>query len=186
MRQFELEALCQSCPPLSSGLTLAGGHRVVEAPSAIGLTVDDPLASVVVARVTDENQLGLELVLRLEDEPPPAVFHADAADVRTCHSWGGTERRGGFTHSLWTTLARAQRWGLGDYNAVTMTLRTFSPQADVVYEWSELGGGCGKQLGWQICQIKKKNRGEVALCWFGLWMWDCKFQVVRSTFSKRS
>lgn len=121
-------------PPLSSGLTLAGGHRVVEAPSAIGLTVDDPLASVVVARVTDENQLGLELVLRLEDEPPPAVFHADAADVRTCHSWGGTERRGGFTHSLWTTLARAQRWGLGDYNAVTMTLRTFSPQADVVYE----------------------------------------------------
>lgn len=51
------------------------------------------MAGVVVARVTDEHQLGLELVLRLEDEPPSTVFHTDAADVRTGHSWGGTTER---------------------------------------------------------------------------------------------
>lgn len=73
---------------------MAGGHRVAEAPLAIGLTADDPLASVVVARVTDEHQLGLELVLRLKDEPPSAVFHTDAADVGTGHSWGGKTQRG--------------------------------------------------------------------------------------------
>lgn len=77
-----------TCPPSRPGLTLAGGHRVPKAPFAIGLTADDPLASVVVARVTDEHQLGLELVLCLKDEPPSAMFHADAADIRTGHSWG--------------------------------------------------------------------------------------------------
>lgn len=47
------------------------------------------MARVVVARVTDEHQLGLELILGLKDEPPPAVLHTDAADIRTSHSWGG-------------------------------------------------------------------------------------------------
>lgn len=98
MRQLELEALCQTCPPFPPGLTLAGGHRVVKAPFAIGLAVDDPLAGVVVARVADEHQLGLELVLCLEDEPPSTMFHTNAADVRTGHSWGGTKQKGGFIH----------------------------------------------------------------------------------------
>lgn len=74
---------------------MAGGHRVPEAPFAIGLTADDPLASVVVARITDEHQLGLELVLCLKDEPPSAMFNADAADIGTGHSWGDKEQRGG-------------------------------------------------------------------------------------------
>lgn len=75
---------------------MAGGQRVAEAPFAIGLAADDPLTSVVVARVTDEHQLGLELVLRLEDEPPSAVVHTHAADIRAGHSWGGKKQRGGF------------------------------------------------------------------------------------------
>lgn len=74
------------------GLTLAGGHRLSQAPSPVGLAADDPLASVVVARVTDEHQLGLELVLGLKDEPPPAMLHADAADIGAGHSWGDTEQ----------------------------------------------------------------------------------------------
>lgn len=70
---------------------MAGGHGVLEAPFAIGLTADDPLPSVVVARVADEHQLGLELVLRLKDEPPSAMLHADAADIGTGHSWADKE-----------------------------------------------------------------------------------------------
>ena len=96
--QAPCRAVCGTCGSLRPGLTLAGGHRVVKAPFAIGLAVDDPLAGVVVARVTDEHQLGLELVLRLEDEPPSTVFHTDAADVRTGHSWGGTKQKGRFIH----------------------------------------------------------------------------------------
>lgn len=68
---------------------MAGGHRLSQAPPPVGLAADDPLARVVVARVTDEHQLGLELILGLKDEPPPAVLHTDAADIRTSHSWGG-------------------------------------------------------------------------------------------------
>lgn len=96
MRQFRWEALSQTCPPSRPGLTLAGGHGVPEAPFAIGLTADDPLPSVVVARVADEHQLGLELVLRLKDEPPSAVFHPDAADIGTGHSWVDKKWQGGF------------------------------------------------------------------------------------------
>lgn len=78
----------QMGPVRPQALTLTGRHRLSQAPSAIGLAADDPLASVVVAGVTDEHQLGLELVLGLIDEPPPAVFHTDAADIGTGHSWG--------------------------------------------------------------------------------------------------
>lgn len=76
---------------LSTGDDLAGGRRVPETPFAIGLTADDPLASIVVARVTDEHQLGLELILCLKDKPPSAMLHADATDIRTGHRdtlWG--------------------------------------------------------------------------------------------------
>lgn len=114
MRQFRWEALRHACPPSPPGLTLAGGHRVPEAPFAIGLTADDPLSSVVVARVADEHQLGLELVLRLKDEPPPAVFHTDAADIGTAHSWADKERWRGLINELRKTLARVQSWGLAD------------------------------------------------------------------------
>jgi hypothetical protein len=74
---------------------LTGGHSVPKAPSAIGLTADDPLAGVVVPRVTDEHQLGLELVLGLKDEPPSAMLHTDAADIGTGHSLGNTAKGGG-------------------------------------------------------------------------------------------
>lgn len=74
---------------------MAGGQRVPEAPFAIGLTADDPLAGVVVARVADEHQLGLELVLRLKDEPPSAMLHTDVGDIGTGHSWVDKEWRGG-------------------------------------------------------------------------------------------
>lgn len=87
-------------PTSPPGLTLAGGHRIPEAPLAISLTADDPLAGVVVAGVTDEHQLGLELVLCLKDEPPSAMFHADAADIGTGHSWGDKKQRGGVIDSL--------------------------------------------------------------------------------------
>lgn len=94
--------------------------------------MDDPLAGVVVARVTDEHQLGLELVLRLEDEPPSTVFHTDAADVRTGHSWGGYEAKGRFISLIVDDTGKSPALGTGDHNAVMMTLRTFRPQARVV------------------------------------------------------
>lgn len=97
-------------PAHPPGLTLAGGHRVPQAPFAVGLTADDPLASVVVTRVTDEHQLGLELVLRLKDEPPPAVFHTDAANIRAGHSWGdGAARR--LSQLILGDGARVWGWG---------------------------------------------------------------------------
>lgn len=73
---------------------MAGGHRFSQAPSTVGLAADDPLASVVVAGVTDEHQLGLKLVLGLKDEPPPAMLHTDAADIRTGHSWRNKKQGG--------------------------------------------------------------------------------------------
>ena len=121
MRQFELEALCQTCPPFPPGLTLAGGHRVVKAPFAIGLAVDDPLASVVVARVTDEHQLGLELVLRLKDEPPSTVFHTDGADVRIVYSIEDAALAVGeviYDNYLFPTLHKLN-YGMGTYVACT-------------------------------------------------------------------
>lgn len=91
MNQFRKEVPCKQAHSILE-LTLTGRHRLSQAPSAVGLAADDPLASVVVAGVTDEHQLGLELVLGLIDEPPPAVFHTDAADVGTGHSWGNKEQ----------------------------------------------------------------------------------------------
>lgn len=90
-----MEVLCQTCPPSAPTLTLAGGHRVPKTPFATGLTADDSLASVVVARVTDEHQLGLELVLCFKDEPPSAMLHTDAADIGASHSWTDEEQKGG-------------------------------------------------------------------------------------------
>lgn len=84
-------------------LTLAGGHRLPQAPSTVGLAADDPLACVVVARVTDEHQLGLELILGLKDEPPPAMLHTDAADIRTGHSWGNKGQGRELANWLWKT-----------------------------------------------------------------------------------
>lgn len=84
-------------------LTLAGGHRLPQAPSTVGLAADDPLACVVVARVTDEHQLGLELILGLKDEPPPAVLHTDAADIGTGHSWGNKGQGRELANWLWKT-----------------------------------------------------------------------------------
>lgn len=91
MKQFRKEVPCKRAHSVLE-LTLTGRHRLSQAPSAIGLTADDPLASVVVAGVTDEHQLGLELILGLIDEPPPAVFHTDAADIGAGHRWGNKEQ----------------------------------------------------------------------------------------------
>lgn len=66
---------------LSSVLTFAGWHGLADAPLPIGLAPDDPLSCVVVARVTDEHQLGVVVVLDLIGQPPPAVLHSNAADI---------------------------------------------------------------------------------------------------------
>lgn len=66
---------------LSSVLTFAGWHWLADAPLPIGLAPDDPLSCVVVARVTDEHQLGVVVVLDLIGQPPPAVLHSNAADI---------------------------------------------------------------------------------------------------------
>lgn len=75
-------------------LTFTGGHGLPDAPGAVGLAADDPLARVVVARVADEHQLGVVVVLHLVGEAPAAVLHRDAAHVGARHSWQGTEKNG--------------------------------------------------------------------------------------------
>lgn len=101
MTWFRWETPHKWAPIVLPGLTLAGGHGLSQTPSTVGLAADDPLAGVVVARVTDEHQLGLELILRLKDEPPAAVFHTDAADVRTGHSWGNKEQEAELANGVW-------------------------------------------------------------------------------------
>lgn len=66
-----------------TALTFTGRHRFSYAPLPVGLAPDDPLACVVVARVTDEHELGVVVVLDLVGQPPPTVLNCDAVDVGT-------------------------------------------------------------------------------------------------------
>lgn len=66
-----------------TALTFTGRHRFAYAPLPVGLAPDDPLACVVVARVTDEHELGVVVVLDLVGQPPPTVLNCDAVDVGT-------------------------------------------------------------------------------------------------------
>lgn len=77
----------RSLARLSSVLTFAGWHGLADAPLPVGLAPDDALPCVVVARVTDEHQLGVVVVLDLVGQAPPAVLHSNAADIGTGDSW---------------------------------------------------------------------------------------------------
>lgn len=69
--------------PSFAALTFTGGHGLADAPRAVGLAPDDPLARVVVAGVADEHELGVVVVLDLVGQPPPAVLNRDAVDIGT-------------------------------------------------------------------------------------------------------